>query len=77
MPRTLPDGSLALDVPGVLGKIKESRFKILLARFLAHSGRGAEALKAYEEAFAQWPPDPEVREEARRLSRSLGEGETP
>lgn len=70
-PQIQADGTLLLDVAGALARLKKSRFQLLMARVLARMGRGEEALAAYEEAFAAWPPDAESRLEAQRLREAL------
>lgn len=69
--RTLPDGSLKLDVSGVLSRIRAARFKLFLAKVFARLGKGEEALAAYDESFAAWPADEETVKEAERIREAL------
>lgn len=68
-PRVLPDGSLRLDIPGVLKRIRDSRLLLFEARLRTGMGDLEGAFGAYERAFAAWPPDAETRQEAERLRR--------
>jgi hypothetical protein len=54
-PETSADGSLKLDVAGAVARLRESRDKLRLARFLSRLGLHERALKAYQEAHAAWP----------------------
>lgn len=67
-PRTSPDGTLRLDVPGVLSRRKESRRRLLMARLFSSLGARDQALKSYELAFKAWPPEAELAREARELA---------
>lgn len=72
-PRPRGDGTVALDVPGVLRRMQLSRMKTMLARILSQLGRGEEALSSYDEAFSAWPPEPALRQEYDTLRRRLEE----
>lgn len=68
---TNAEGKLFLDVDDALRRIDESKLKLLLARVLYGVGRREEALAAYEQSFAAWPPEPALRDERDRLRRQL------
>ena len=69
------DGSLRLDTANVIKRLRAHRQGIFLARLLIRMGRGEDALAAYTAAFAAWPPDAQVKDEARRLRAALeGQG---
>lgn len=65
--KTAPDGTLTLDVAGVLARIGESRRHLYLARLFARMGRREQAILAYEKAFELWPPDAAVRRETEQF----------
>lgn len=69
-PKVRKDGTLSLDVAGVLERRRKSRRNLLMARLFAGLGAREEALKAYDSAFRAWPPEAQLVEEARALDRA-------
>jgi hypothetical protein len=70
-PRILPDGTLNLDIDGVLKRVKESREKLFLARVFVRGRMLDAALEYYEGSFSAWPPDPATRREYESLRKAL------
>jgi hypothetical protein len=67
-PRLSPDGTLALDVPGVLSRMKVHRAELFRARLMARMGQSEAAFEAYGRALAAWPAPGAARDEVERLS---------
>lgn len=76
-PHTAPDGTLSLDAAGVNERIRAARGAIFLARVLARQGLLAPSLAAYQNAFAAWPPDSDLLDEARRLGLAVERQPSP
>jgi hypothetical protein len=70
-PRVNPDGTLKLDVQGALGRMKDSRQSLFMARIFLRLRRPEQALEAYEAAFAAWPPEAKDRADYERVRASL------
>ncbi|MBI4677743.1 MAG: hypothetical protein HY748_09175 [Elusimicrobia bacterium] len=67
--KTSPDGTLSLDVAGVLSRMKVHRNELFKARLLAKMGQREAALEAYGRALSVWPSQGgAAREEIERLS---------
>jgi hypothetical protein len=56
-PSENPDGSLNLDVAGVVARMRLSHEKLLMSRLMNRMGRKDLARTAYEDAAAAWPLD--------------------
>lgn len=68
-------GKFVIDAAGVLSRKSGSERKVLLAWLLLRLGRPEKALAAYEEAFALWPPDENLKKDADRLRAALSPAE--
>ncbi|MBI5209309.1 MAG: hypothetical protein HY927_04970 [Elusimicrobia bacterium] len=66
-PRQAPDGTLSLDVAGVLARMRTHRRELFRARFFARLGQREAALDAYNQALAAWPASGGLAEEIERL----------
>ncbi|MBU2572822.1 MAG: hypothetical protein KKH28_01935, partial [Elusimicrobia bacterium] len=56
---------------GVLRRMGESERKLLLAGIYFRLGRPEKALGLYDEAFAIWPPEENLKQERDRLRAAL------
>lgn len=64
-------GRLVIDSAGVLRRMGESERKLLLAGIYFRLGRPEKALGLYDEAFAIWPPEENLKQERDRLRAAL------
>ncbi|MBI5624340.1 MAG: hypothetical protein HY924_11225 [Elusimicrobia bacterium] len=67
-PKVSEDGTLSLDVAGVLARMKTHRLELFRARLMARMGQREAALEAYGRALAAWPSGSSTREELDRVS---------
>jgi len=70
-PQPGKDGTLTLDTAGVLKRRAESARNLFLARLHLSRARPREALKAYEAAFAAWPPEGRFKQDYEKLRTAL------
>lgn len=70
-PKRGAGGKLVIDSAGVLRRMEESGRKQLLAWIYLRLGRPGKALTVYDEAFAVWPPDENMKKETDALRAVL------
>jgi hypothetical protein len=67
-PKAAPDGTLSLDVAGVIRRMSTHRAELFRARLMARMGQREAAFEAYGRAFAAWPAPGTAQDELDRLS---------
>ncbi|MBI5882203.1 MAG: hypothetical protein HZB91_03765 [Elusimicrobia bacterium] len=67
-PVASPDGTLSLDVGGVIRRMSARRAELFKARLMARMGQREAAFEAYGRAFAAWPAPGTAQDELERLS---------